>query len=132
MMLPRAVDGSAFSFPMHRGEPMIVFFFTTWCVPCQAMEPSVAQAAREGAKVVGIALDVEGRRTVAPYVQAAQPPYPVLVGGGGIAKGESAFGKIPELPAVIFLDREGRPASAVTGVADTRYLLERLEEVGKR
>lgn len=132
LMLPRADTGEAWAFPEHRGEALIVFFFTTWCVPCQAMEPFVAEAARRGAGVVGIALDVDGRRTIVPYVQATAPPYPVLIGGGSIARGESGFGKIPELPAVIFLDREGRPASALTGVADTDYLLRRLDEVSRR
>jgi thiol-disulfide isomerase/thioredoxin len=134
--LPRAVDGRPFSFLERKGDATVVFFFSTWCVPCQAMEPFVAEVARRGARegveVVGVALDKEGNKTVAPYVLATDPPYPVVLGGGAIAEGRSPFGRIPELPAVIFLDGEGRPAAALTGVADTDMLLERAREVRSR
>ena len=136
LSLPLAVDGTPFSIHQHRGHATLVFFFSTWCVPCQAMEPFVAAAARqgkgEGIEVIGIALDREGQKTVAPYVLVTEPPYPVLIGGGAIAEGRSAFGRIPELPAVIFLDGEGRPAAVLTGVANTELLLDRAREVRGR
>lgn len=136
LTLPLAESGAPYAFQAHRGDVVLVFFFSTWCVPCQAMEPFVAEAARlgasEGISVVGVALDVDGRRTVAPYVQATAPPYPVLVGGGSVASGRSPFGKIPELPAVLFLDREGRPASSISGLAPTELLLSRAREVQRR
>lgn len=136
LSLPSAETGAPFSFESRRGNAVIVFFFSTWCIPCQAMEPFVAETARlgraEGIDVVGVALDVEGRRTIAPYVHAIRPPYPVVVGGGAVAKGESPFGKIPELPAALFLDREGRPAASISGFADTDALLERAREVAGR
>ncbi|HWV37051.1 MAG TPA: TlpA disulfide reductase family protein [Vulgatibacter sp.] len=136
LVLPLAETGAPWSFDSTRGEVTMVFFFATWCIPCQAMEPSVARAAiegrDEGIRTVGVALDVDGRRTVAPYVGATQPPYPVVVGGGSVARGESPFGRIPELPAVYFLDREGRPAAVVAGVAGSTMLLERAREVRER
>ena len=101
LSLPRAVEGTPYSIQAGKGEATIVFFFSTWCVLCQAMEPFVAEAARrgraEGIEVIAIALDKEGRQTVAPYVAAVQPPYPVLVGGAAIAEGRSAFGRIAEI-----------------------------------
>jgi len=136
LVLPLAETGAPWSFAARRGEVTMVFFFATWCIPCQAMEPSVAKAAiegrDEGIQVVGVALDVDGRKTVAPYVQATQPPYPVVVGGGTVARGESPFGRIPELPAVYFLDRDGRPAAVIAGVASSTMLLERAREVAGR
>jgi len=136
LVLPLAETGAPWSFAARRGEATMVFFFATWCIPCQAMEPSVAKAAiegrDEGIRTVGVALDVDGRKTVAPYVEATQPPYPVVVGGGPVARGESPFGRIPELPAVYFLDREGRPAAIIAGVASATMLLERAREVKTR
>lgn len=136
LTLPEALSGAPYAFAAHRGEVQVVYFFATWCIPCQAMEPFMEQVAREGAaegiRVVGIALDREGRRTVAPYVSATRPSYPVLLGGPGIAAGRSPFGKIPELPATLFLDRSGRPASSISGVTDSRALLARAREVRGR
>ncbi len=136
LALPRADDGRPFSFQERKGEATIVYFFSTWCVPCQAMDPFVAEAARkgvrEGIEVVGVALDKEGSRTVAPYVLATDPPYPVLLGGTAVAEGRSPFGRIPEVPAVMFLDGDGRPAAVLTGLATTEMLLERAREVRSR
>ena len=136
LTLPSAETGAPFSFDSRRGSVVIVFFFSTWCLPCQAMEPFVAEAARkggaEGIDVVGVALDVDGRQTVTPYVRALRPPYPVVIGGGQVARGESPFGKVPELPAALFLDREGRPAASISGLADTEALLGRAREVAER
>lgn len=136
LTLPRADDGRPWSFQERKGEATIVYFFATWCVYCQAMDPFVAEAARrgkaEGIEVVAIALDLEGARTVRPWVAATRPPYPVLLGGGAVAEGRSPLGRIPELPAVMFLDGEGRPAAVLTGIADTEMLLSRALEVRDR
>lgn len=136
LVLVRADDGQPYSFAAARGEATLVYFFSTWCVPCQAMEASVAEVARRGKRdrieVVGVALDLEGRRTVAPYVWATKPPYPVVIGGGELAVGDSPFGKIPELPAVIFLDRDGRPAAALAGFTTPDELLDRARDVAGR
>jgi len=134
--LPDAVTGAPYSFAEQRGRPVVVFFFATWCVLCQAMEPAVAEAAHrgraEGIEVVAVALDLEGRRMVAPYVRALRPPYPVLAGGRAVASGRSPFGHIPRLPAVLVLDSSGRPAWSFTGLADADFLLQRAREVRGR
>lgn len=135
-VLPHAVTGEPYSFADHRGKPVVIFFFATWCVLCQAMEPSVAEAAHrgraEGIEVVAISLDLEGRRIVAPYVQATRPPYPVLSGGRAVASGRTPFGHVPRLPAVLVLDPTGRPAWSFSGLADADFILERAREVRGR
>lgn len=133
--LPRASDGRPYSLSERRGEATIVYFFTTWCIPCQALEREIAEAAirgeREGIEVVGVALDIEGRKLVAPYVAATDPPYPVLIGGGDVAAGKSDFGRIPELPAVLILDGGGHVRAAITGLVTSDALLERARAVAR-
>ncbi len=136
LSLPQAVTAEPYSFAAKRGGPVVIFFFATWCVLCQAMEPAVAEAAHrgraEGIEVVAVALDLEGRRIVAPYVLASRPPYPVLLGGPRVASGRSPLGHIPRLPAVLILDSSGRPAWSFSGLADADFILERAREVGGR
>lgn len=136
IILPRADTGQPYSFAAHRGQTLVVYFFATWCIPCQLMDPFMAQVQergrQEGISVVGVALDIEGRRTVGPYVLGMAPPYPVLLGGGDVAAGRSPFGKIPALPAVMILDAAGRPAAVFSGVADTDFILERARVVQRR
>lgn len=134
--LPEAITAEPYSFVAQRGQAVVIFFFATWCVLCQAMEPSIAEAAHrgraEGVEVVAVALDLEGRQIVAPYVLASRPPYPVLVGGKAVASGRSPFGHIPRLPAVLILDPEGRPAWSFSGLADADFILERAREASRR
>jgi thiol-disulfide isomerase/thioredoxin len=128
LTLARADTGKPYALSERRGEATVLYFFTTWCVLCQAMERDVAEAAirgeKEGIEVVGIALDREGRKLVGPYVAATQPPYPVLLGGEAVAEGRSQLGGIPEVPAIMILDAEGRPRSVFTGLLDADALLE--------
>ncbi len=136
LVLPRADDGKPFSLAARRGEATVVWLFATWCVPCQAMEPHVAALARqgpaEGIEVVAIAIDREGRRTVSPWTWGLAPPYPVLVGGDEVASGRSPIGPIPELPATLVLDRDGRPAASISGIAPYELLLDRARTVRDR
>ena len=135
LTLPRADTGAPFSVAGSRANATIVYFFTTWCVLCQAMEGAVAQAAAQGApdgiQVVGIALDREGRRLIAPWVAATRPPYPVLVGGAEVAAGRTAFGPIPAVPTVLILDREGRPRQGASGLVTAGELLEAARKVAR-
>jgi len=136
LTLPDALTGQPHALEAHRGRPLVIFFFATWCVLCQPMEPAVAEAAHrgrsEGIDVVAIALDIEGRKVIAPYVMALRPPYPVLVGGDRVASGRSPLGHIPRLPAILILDASGRPAWSFTGLADADFILERAREVRGR
>lgn len=136
LVLPHALTGEPHSFAAARGKPVVIFFFATWCVLCQAMEPSIAEAAHrgrnEGIEVVAVALDLEGRQIVAPYALALRAPYPILLGGRQVASGRSPLGHIPRLPAVLILDASGRPAWSFSGLADADFILERAREVRGR
>ena len=107
LVLARADTGRPYSFAASRGEATVVYFFSTWCIPCQAMESSVAEVARrgkaEGIEVVAVALDLEGRRTVAPYVWGTDPPYPVVIGGGAVVElKEPQYGVAPGQACVFY------------------------------
>src|SRR5262249_60788132 len=125
-VLAQAPSDAPYVLSEHRGKPMVVYFFTTWCIPCQVQDGQVAEAVRQGVSAVGIALDLEGATLVVPWVRATNPPYPVLLGGGRVAEGHSSFGQIPELPALIFLDADGRPASALSGIIEAKDIVERV------
>lgn len=134
-MLPAADDGAPYSLDARRGEVTLLWFFATWCVPCLAMEPSIAALARDppkGTRILAVAVDRDGRRTVSPWVWALQPPYEVLVGDPEITTAAGPFGPIPELPATLLLDREGRPVRSLSGVASAVQLRSELEQLTGR
>ncbi len=127
------LDGHQWTLSQHRGHVVLLNFWATWCLPCQAETPSLVKIAKEyeaqGLDVVGVAMDSDNRSTVQSNVQAFvsayHVPYPVLL--------PPAFspltGWVQAYPTTLLIDRQGRVANASVGTIDeasTRQELKRL------
>jgi cytochrome c biogenesis protein CcmG/thiol:disulfide interchange protein DsbE len=49
-----AADGARLSSASLRGQPVLVNFWASWCVPCLHEHPLLMELARSGVKIVGI------------------------------------------------------------------------------
>src|SRR5262245_38395566 len=66
----KALDGSTVTSRSLAGNVVVLNFWATWCGPCVKEIPELRQvAASSGAKVVGIALDEDGQKSVKPFVE---------------------------------------------------------------
>ncbi|MEM8993342.1 MAG: TlpA disulfide reductase family protein, partial [Acidobacteriota bacterium] len=66
---------------LRGGEPVVINFWATWCVPCVREIPALSQIHRQrAARVVSINLDREGPPVVQPFVDEHHIDYPVLLG----------------------------------------------------
>ncbi len=114
LALPR-LGGGSFSLEAHRGRPVVLTLFTTWCFRCQAEAPSFQRLherfAGRGLVVAGIALNSEGARPtelVRIYVEVSGLTFPILLATPDNLELIGAFGKTAEIPRTLLLDREGR------------------------
>jgi thiol-disulfide isomerase/thioredoxin len=107
----------------HRGQPLLVSFWATWCEPCQAEFPLINQLARKygpkGLAVVGISLDQEADLNVErDFLKKMQPVFPSYRKQTG---NDDAFirGIAPDwdgaIPATAFYSRDGRLAAFTIG-----------------
>ena len=102
-----ALDGSKVSLEDHRGKVVLINFWATWCPPCRAEIPDIEAAYRahqdDGFVVLGVNVE-EGHELVAPFVDAFEMSYPVLLDESGrLLQTYRAIG----LPMSVVLDREG-------------------------
>jgi thiol-disulfide isomerase/thioredoxin len=114
-------------------HPAIIVFFATWCMPCLGQLQFLSAIQREygvrGLRVVAVGMDIDGKKVLEPFAVHSALPYPILVADPSLLRGESAFGPIRELPAVLMVDARGKPVAAWTGFAQPAALREKVEEL---
>ena len=122
----KGVDGSPISLADHRGKPVVVDFWATWCVPCIYQIPELNafwKLHREAGDVavIGIAVDVEGASVVGPWIEEKGVEYQIAIGDEGLAREFGVLG----FPTLAIIDSDGNIASLHVGLIEVEEL-ERL------
>lgn len=116
--------GRRFTLSSLRGRVVLLTFFTTGCVPCQALFGRFrrVQAAYGAARVavVGIAVD---RQVVLVrlFAQALALPFPILVAGSTTVPATKTI-RVRVVPTTMILDRRGRVNYVHRKLVTTRRL----------
>ena len=122
LSLVAADSGQRFDFSQLSQKVGLVYFFSTWCLPCLQELKTLAtlQHKYEAQRfaVVAVGLDLEGAKVLRPFEQASSLPFPILVADEYLRSGRSPYGVIRSVPTSVMLDREGRIAAAYEGPAD--------------
>lgn len=117
-----ATSGERYDLSRLSGKVSLVYFFSTWCLPClqelKTLSALQRQYEAQGFAVVAVGLDLEGARVLRPFEKAVAPPFPVLVADEYLRSGRSPYGPVRSVPTSVLLDRQGRIAAAYEGPAD--------------
>ena len=113
-----SLDGPAVNLADHRGAPVLIHFFATWCIPCRRELPALASLASRfptpQLEIFAISVaepDVRVRR----FFQTLSVPFPVLLDRQrAVANGWA----IDVLPTTILLDASLQPRLFVEGEFD--------------
>lgn len=106
----------------HRGQAVAVHFWASWCPVCKASEDNITRL-MGGWPIVTVAMQSGDAAAVQGHLQQAALPWPTALDpDGSLAR---AWG-VQAVPATVFLDREGRMASASMGYTSTLGLWARL------
>ncbi len=118
------------------GRVVLVTFFATWCFPCVVEVPTLMALQRDygprGLQVVGVGMDLEGWRVLAPFAEHYELNYPVLVADERIRSGQGAFGSIGALPTTVILDRDGRAVAGWQGAVTREVMAQAVEKALKQ
>jgi peroxiredoxin len=122
--------GRAVSLSRYRGKVVVLDFWATWCHGCKTEIPWFMEFAKRfrhrGLAVIGVAMDEDGWKSVAPYVHATKMNYPVVVGDDAVAR---QFGAAENLPVTLLIDRQGNIVDSHTGVVDKDEWEGRIREL---
>jgi thiol-disulfide isomerase/thioredoxin len=117
----RFVDmaGAEASLADFRGEVVVLNLWATWCAPCREEMPGLdrlaAMFAGQPVRVLALSVDRAGPERVQAFLDE------VGVRSLGIYRDPKAAAtrtlKVPGLPATLLVDRQGREAGRVLGIA---------------
>ena len=115
----------------HRGKPLVVTVFTSWCQPCLSVLQQL-DATREHAlfvdafNVVAISVDKQLKPVVQAFLEELDVRYPVLIADQKMLHGHGPFGRYVAVPVTYLLDADGRLIESFEGNAPVEYIARRV------
>jgi len=110
--------GDRFSLAAHRGHPVLLTFWASWCGPCRAELPALTQWATTHPDVTVVSVNVD--RSQAPaerFLQSVQFSLPVAFDPD--AKELGQYG-VTSMPTMFLFDRSGAMAWQHSGYSQER------------
>src|SRR5690349_2537013 len=70
-------NGGRFDLAEHRGEPVVLAFWATWCGPCLQEVPELNRLAASGVRVIGLSVDELPLAEIGAKAERIGVRYPV-------------------------------------------------------
>ena len=100
-------DGSDFRLSDHRGKPVFINFWASWCIPCAEEMPAIEQVYKEYSKkgviFIGIAID-DTETKAKKFIDRFKLSFPIGLDPGEIHKSYPLYG----VPTTLFVDKQGK------------------------
>ena len=129
--------GNDVTLEQFRGQVVLVNFWATWCSPCQIEMPWFIAFQEKygprGLKVIGVAMDEEGKQVVEPFLQKEEfdvdgrkmkVNYKIVLGDDALAE---KFGGLIGLPTTLVIDRNGRIVKRFIGLVSHDLIVKEIE-----
>jgi thiol-disulfide isomerase/thioredoxin len=128
------LEGEQVSLADYAGQVVVVNVWGSWCPPCRAEAPMLAEAARDLAKqdvaFLGIDSRDPSRSAAQAFVRRFDIGYPSIYDQQGRTLLAFRGTLTPNaIPSTVVIDREGRVAASVLGEISRTTLYDLVEEV---
>ena len=116
------LQGRKLSLAEYKGKVILLDFWASWCVPCQAEIPRFIEWQKkygpQGFQVIGLSMD-DDKKPAQAFARRYKLNYPVAMGSEKIAE---SYGGVLGFPANIIIDRQGRVVAKHVGETDLNDL----------
>lgn len=123
------LDGKSFQFSEHKGKPVLINFFASWCLPCREEMPVLEKIVREyqpkGVVFLGIAVD-DTEEKMKDFIKRYDVTFPV--GLDKTAEIQKSFG-LYGIPTTYFIDKKGVINYFHSGVVTEELLQHELDKL---
>ena len=113
----KGADGKEISLAALKGKPVLIDFWATWCLPCMAAMPQMADLYQEtkdkGLVFLGVDEDKDAK-TATDYLAQKHETFPNFHDSGDIGKALKEMG----LPYTVLVDAQGKVVFSKTGYSD--------------
>ena len=125
MVLP-TLDGGDFDLQKHRGKPVVLAFWASWCGPCRAELPELAELAKRRDDVAVFAVNVDREQRAAEmFIRQVAFELPVVWDNESQVMGQL---DVTSMPTTFVIDAKGTIKWRKVGYSREKRLTE-LEDV---
>lgn len=122
------MTAEVFRLSAHRGHPVLIDFWASWCGPCRAQMPALVRVhqrfRQRGLVVVGVNVDQNGAWAVPSFRRRLGIEYPMVYDVGAEV---STRYHVQGLPTLVLVDREGIVRFRHSGYASEETLVDAVE-----
>jgi len=115
----RQLDGKVLRTSDFRGQPVVLDFWATWCVPCRAAMPHLdriqTQFRSQGLVVIGLSVDDVPPQEVRRYAEKLGLRFRLGMASESVL---DDYGPIRSIPTTFFINRHGEIVRRVVGYVD--------------
>lgn len=120
--------GGTFDLAAHRGRPVVVSYWASWCAPCRRELPALAQYAKAHPELTFLTVNIDRTAALAErFLQGISMDLPVALDPDAKTVGGMA---VLSMPTLLLFDRQGGLSWRKSGYSDENGFTELDQALG--
>lgn len=117
-------EGGEFKLSEHRGKPVVLSFWASWCGPCRKELPALSKLAEARPDLTILAINVDRDRSKADaFLAGLDVSLPIAYDSDSVTLGSFS---VTSMPTMFVIDRKGGVAFKKTGYSEEHGFTEIL------